>query len=176
MNNALAPSEVREKKLEEWLTEFSEPILRMCFAYLADRALAQDALQDTFVKVWRRMDSFEGQNACSAKTWIMRIAMNTCKDYKRSAWFRHMDLTKAVEELPEPSHNVPEESRALFIDIMRLPDSLKQVILLYYYHDMTMDEVGQALHLSRNTIQRRLQKAYALLRYSPEGSERYEAK
>ncbi|MEG2951456.1 MAG: sigma factor-like helix-turn-helix DNA-binding protein, partial [Clostridia bacterium] len=61
------------------------------------------------------------------------------------------------------------ESRALFQEVMRLPAKYKQVILLYYYHDMTMAETAKVLELSRATVQNRLQKAYALLRYEPEG-------
>ena len=175
MNIALVPGEVRERRLEAWLTEYGDAVLRMCFVYLADRALAEDALQDTFVKVWRNMDRFEGRNASTAKTWIMRIAMNTCKDYRRSAWLRHTDLTKAIEDLPLVFPDVVSESRALFLDVMRLPVKYKQVILLYYFHDMTMAEVGEALRLSRSAIQHRLKKAYALLRYEPEGSDFDEA-
>ena len=171
MNIASVPSEVREQKLEEWLTAYGDSVLRTCFVYLADRALAEDALQDTFVKVWRGMDSFEGRNASTVKTWIMRIAINTCKYYRRSAWFRHTDMSKSVEALPQVCHGMTEESRALFLEVMRLPAKYKQVILLYYFHDMTMAEAAEALGLSRSAVQHRLQKAYALLRFQPEGSE-----
>lgn len=58
MNIASVPSEVREQKLEEWLTAYGDSVLRTCFVYLADRALAEDALQDTFVKV------------CAVWTWF----------------------------------------------------------------------------------------------------------
>jgi len=171
MNIASVPSDIRESKLEAWLTEYGDAVLRMCYLYLADQALAEDAFQDTFVKVWRSMSNFEGRDGSSPKTWIMRIAINTCKDYKRTAWLRHVDRSKAIEDLPLTFHDVAEESRALFQDVMRLPNKLKQVVLLYYFHDMTMAETAKALGLSHSTVQNRLQKAYVLLRYEPEGSD-----
>ena len=100
MTDALVPGESRELRLEAWLTAYGDAVLRMCFIYLADRQLAEDALQDTFLKAWRRMDSCEARSGASAKTWIMRIAINTCKDYRRSAWFRHVDMEKAIEDIP----------------------------------------------------------------------------
>jgi len=85
MNIALVPSKVRKQRLEAWIAEYSDAVLRTCYIYLADMALAEDSLQDTFLKVWRNMDSFEGRNGSSVKTWIIRIAINTCKNYRTSA-------------------------------------------------------------------------------------------
>ena len=175
MNNPLVPREVQEQQLASWLTQYGDAVLHMCFIYLADRELAQDALQDTFIKVWRHIDSFQGRNGSSVKTWIMRIAINTCKDYKRSSWFRHTDMSKAIEDLPLTIQDVTSESRAIFLDVMALPTKYKQVILLYYFQGMTMAEVGDVLHLSRSTIQNRLKKAYALLRHLQEWDDFNEA-
>lgn len=168
MTIASVPGEGKERQLEAWLAEYGDAVLRMCYVYLEDRALAQDALQDTFVKVWRGMSSFEGGS--SPKTWIMRIAMNTCKDYKRTAWLRHVDRSKAIDELPLAFQDTSAESRSLFQDVMRLPDKCKQVILMYYFHHMTMAETAEALGTSRATVQNRLKQAYALLRCGQEGS------
>lgn len=46
----------------------------------------------------------------------MKIALNTCRDYKRTAWFRHIDMRTPIEELPEPVAPTPEISRELFMD------------------------------------------------------------
>lgn len=168
MNIALETSEVRRQRLEEWVREYSDMVLRTCYLYLADRALAEDAMQDTFVKVWRGMDRFEGRNGSSVKTWIIRIAINTCKNYQNSAWRRRVDKRKMVEELP--AARVSQESRAIFMDVMELPDKLRQVVILYYYHDMNMAEIGDILKISRSAVQHRLKKAHALLRKELEGS------
>ncbi len=174
MKNALVPSTKKEQTLEAWLTSYGEAVFRTCYVYLADRHLAEDALQDTFLKAWRHMDRFEGRNEASEKTWILRIAINTCKDYRRSAWFKHVDMAKAIEEMPLAAPDTTEESRALFMDVMRLPDKLKQVILLYYFHNLTMAQTAQALHISRQAVQYRLKKAYQMLGDLPERSVRDE--
>ena len=171
MNIALVPGEVRRQRLEEYISEYSDAVLRTCYIYLADMALAEDALQDTFLKVWRNMDSFEGRNGSSAKTWIIRIAINTCKNYRNSAWRRHVDTSRIIEELPPSITGVTDESRSLFLDVMQLPDKLKQVVVLYHYHGMNMAETGEILKISRSAVQKRLRKAYELLRIQIEGSD-----
>ena len=170
MNTETGPVKAPEARLDEWTALYGDAVLRTCFMYLSDRALAEDATQDTFIKVWRGVVRFEGRNDSSIKTWILRIAINTCKDYHRTAWFRHVDLSKALENLPPAIRDVTDESRTIFLDVMRLPLALKQVVLLYHFHDLTLAETAQILHVSRSAIQHRLRKAYALLRSEPERS------
>lgn len=173
-HRALVPSEDKESRLAAWIREYGDALLRTCFIILSDRVQAEDALQDTFLKVWRHMDRFEGREGSSVKTWITRIAINTCKDYRRTAWFRHVDRQTAIEDLPLAAPST-EESRDLFLDVMGLPDRLKQVILLYYFHDFTMAETAQVLGISRQAVQYRLKKAYQQLGQTPEGSDLDEA-
>ena len=169
MGNAAVPSAVREQRLEEWITKYGNAILRTCFICLSDAALAEDAMQDTFLKAWHSMGQFEGRNGCSEKTWLMRIAMNICHDYRRSKWFRYVDLSKTLEGIPMHLDAVLPEDRTLLLDILRLPAKCRQVILLYYYQEMTLQEVAQALGISRASVQRRLQKAQGLLKQTLTG-------
>ena len=171
MGIASERGEVRKIEFEQWMREYETAVLRACFLYLGDRALAEDAMQDTFIKVWRSMDRFERRNNCSVKSWIMRVAINTCKDYRRSAWFRRVDKSmQAGEALAAPS-GVERESRELYLDVLRLPDKYKRAVLLYYYHNMTMEEAARVLGISRPALSRRLKKACACLRCPPEGSD-----
>ncbi len=99
MENVAVPSVIREQRLEQWITQYADTIMRLCFVYLHDIGQAQDAVQETFLKAWKGMDQFERRNGCSEQTWLMRIAINVCRDYHRSRWFRHMDRSKTPEEL-----------------------------------------------------------------------------
>ena len=162
----------QEALLEQWMLAYENDVLRLCFLYLKDLALAQDATQDTFLKAWRNMRQFQGRGDCSARTWIMRIAINTCKDYRRSAWMKRVDARRALEDLPPALHPVTDAQRDLFLDVLALPEKYRQVILLYYYQDMSMEETAQSLGISRPAVARRLNKACELLRYDPEGGDK----
>lgn len=161
--------DTRANQLEQWMYEYENAILRMCTVYLADRAMAEDATQDTFMKVWRNMHKFQGRNSSSIKTWIMRIAINTCRDYRRSAWYRHIHEEKPLDDLLNALCPLPQEDRELFLDVMNLPDKEKQAVLLYYYQDMTMQEAAAVLGITAPALLRRLKKAYRLLSNNQEG-------
>ena len=93
MEFASVPSEIR---LKEWISRSSDDVLRTCFVLLSDQSLAEDAMQDTFTKAWKNKSQFEGRENASPKTWLMRIAVNTCKDYRRTQWLRHRSQTLSL--------------------------------------------------------------------------------
>ena len=96
MNAALCPTCSTEESFEQLVLEYQMPLKRMCYMYLHDMALAEDAVQETFLKVYRSLPQFSG--GCSARTWIMKIGVNTCRDMLRSAWFRHHDRRIVPED------------------------------------------------------------------------------
>lgn len=168
MLNTPIPDLDKEKQLEEWISRYSSAVLKLCFMYLGSTEMAKDAMQDTFVKVWKHMDQFQSRHELSAKAWIIKIAVNTCRDYQRTAWFRHIDMRQSIDELPEPIEPAAEISRDLFMDVMNLPAKYKQVILLHHFHNLNLSETSLALGISRTSVSKRLKKAYEQLRYEPE--------
>ena len=77
--------DLRREWLENAVARWEKPILHLCYAYLGDTALAEDAVQETFFKAWKHYDRFRGE--AEEKTWLMRIAMNHCKDQLKSSWY-----------------------------------------------------------------------------------------
>ena len=113
MERTEVPSIIREQKLSRWIEEYSDSILYTCFLYLSDQSQAEDATQDTWIKAWKHMSDFERQGIANEKAWLLRIAINTCKDYRRSAWFRHIDRKQALDELPPHLVSVEPKDHSL---------------------------------------------------------------
>lgn len=137
-------------------------LLRMCCVWLRDPQLAEDAVQETFLKAWEALPRFRG--TCSDRTWLTRIAVNTCRDIRRSGWRRHVDRRVTPEELPLAAEIPESEDGRLFRAVWALPDCLREVVLLYYYQDMNLTEVASALSVSASTVSRRLRAAAEELR------------
>ncbi len=97
----------RQEWLDDVITRWEKPMLRRCFAWLRDTAPAEDAVQETFFKAWKSYDRFRAES--TEKTWLTRIAINTCKDLLQSAWARNTDRSATPDSLPEGS--VPFEER-----------------------------------------------------------------
>lgn len=157
-----------EEQFEEWMHLYEHDVLRTCLLFLSDRGLAEDALQETFMKVWRNMGRYEARNQASVRTWILSIAINTCRDQRKSAWFRRRKEEQPVEEVLLPSPVVPQEAREMYMDVQHLPDRLKAAVVLHHYHRLTKKETAALLKISRAALDRRLHKAYAALGYARE--------
>ena len=138
------PTRNYEEILTDMVGQYQSALLNMCLICLKNRASAEDAVQETFIKAYRALPNFRGE--CSEKTWLMRIAINTCRDMTRTPWFRHTDRRVTPEE------------------ISSLPDRYRDVLLLYYYQDMKLEEVAAALNTSPATVSRRLKAAREKLR------------
>ena len=157
----------REERLNRMVIAYEKDLLRLCCAYLRDVELARDAVQETFLKAYRRMDRFEGK--ASEKTWLMRIAINTCKDTLRSGWLRHVDAAVTLEDLPLPVAPPSVEHIALTSAIMALPRNQMEVILLNCQQGRTIRETAQVLGITPPAVINRLKKARAALYDALEG-------
>ena len=118
MSSVKGPDEAQNPSFEDLVAQYQGSVLRMCFLYLCDKTLAEDAVQETFVKVYRGLNDFHSQS--SIKTWIMKIAIHTCYDMNHSGWFRHFDRRITPEMLPEaaaPDQTARSDSAVLLSGI-----------------------------------------------------------
>lgn len=162
-----------DERIEKMVIQYQTPLLRLCYAYLHDTELARDAVQETFIKAYRNMDKYREE--ASEKTWLSRIAINTCKDMNRSGWFRHVDRSVTPDMLPEPAKPVEPEDRELTMEIMRLPAKMREAALLCWLQGLTYNEAADALGISLQAIGNRLNRARKKLREAMERSEAYES-
>ena len=151
---------------KEGALEQLQYILHLCFAYLGDTALAEDAVQETFLKAWKHYDRFRGE--AEEKTWLMRIAMNTCKDQLKSGWFRNTDRSVTPDLLPEGSVPFEERDDTVTRAVMSLPPKEREVTLLRWYQGLSLEEMVQVMRVPRSTINYRLKKAKTMLQGSLE--------
>ena len=171
MSNVKGPDNApdRNQRLEQLVDRYQEQVMRMCFLYLCDKTLAEDAMQETFLKVYRALDTFRGE--ASEKTWIMRIAIRTCYDMNHSGWFRVFNRQVTPDMVPETAVPFKESDDELMNAVIRLPIRLREVILLYYYQHMNVNETAESLGISQSSVSGRLKRGRERLKAMMEGSE-----
>ena len=159
----------RDEAFVRLVEEHQASLLRTCYLCLGDRSLAEDAVQETFVKAYRSMASFRGE--CSQHTWLVKIAMNVCRDLRRTAWFRLTDRRVTPDMLPERAAAASSRDVELTEAVLHLPVRLRETVLMYYYHGMTVMEIAGALGVTQSSVSGRLQRARHKLRDALEGRE-----
>lgn len=160
---ALVPGVTDEEEMIRLIDSYSNTLLGMCSLILDDRDLAQDIVQETFVRAWRhRSHQHE-----SEKGWLIRVAVNLCHDYHRSRWWKHIEHRISTDEL---QILVPDSAQNEVLELVhQLPFREKEVIILFFWNNMSADEIAAATGTSRASVYRRLEKAKKHLRLELEG-------
>ena len=109
--NTLVPGKASETELCRMMDEYSSMLVGICAILLDDRDLAQDVVQETFIRVYKKMDSFRGARPESEKAWLTRIAVNLCRDEKRKSWFRLRERAKPIDMTAIPMEDATEGYR-----------------------------------------------------------------
>lgn len=156
-----------QEKLCQLIDTYERDLLHLCCVYLRDVSLAEDAVQEAFLKAYRHLSDFRGES--SEKTWLYSIAINVCRDMLRSRWFRMLDRRVDVDALSIPVEGISLVSIALMEEILRLPQRYREVIFLFYYEDMKLAEIAALLGSPVSTIGDRLRKARSMLRKALKG-------
>ncbi len=167
MSNAHNIANFDDYELERLMNTYGTCLLRMSYIYLKDSALAEDAVQETFIKAYKHISNISKLN--NEKAWLIRIAINTCKDIRRKTWFKMVDRNKNIDDLNLYSNYKTEFDDTVTSSVMALGAKYREVILLYYYQGMSIREISEVTGINESTINSRLNRARKQLEGHLEG-------
>ena len=163
---------------EKLISQYEKKIYALCLHLLKDPEEAYDAAQEVCIKVWRQLESFEGQAKFS--TWLYRIGTNQCLDLMRKNKKRSKDISlfqkdeESEEEWmfegPHEKEGVAEavEKKALQevvqLGIGELKEDYQVIITLRDIEDHSYEEIAEVLDLSLGTVKSRLARARQALK------------
>jgi RNA polymerase sigma-70 factor, ECF subfamily len=147
---------------------YQAKVYRLCCVLLRDRAQAEDAAQESLVRIWRALPRYDGR--ASLSTWIYTITRNRCL----TAIQRRRDLASLDEESEgaverelleeQPPEAEDTQAQALLRELVEaLPERYRRVLTLFYYEDRSVSEVGAMLGMAQGTVKTHLFRARALL-------------
>ena len=165
-----------ESALAELYDRIGGTAYGLAYRVLRDEALAEDAVQEAFLGLWRGAGSFIPERA-KASTWILTLVHRRAVDLVRREQRRR---TEPLEDAPEPSDGSAEEAAWLRFDrervqgaLAQLPDQQREAIELAYYGGYTQSELADRLGEPLGTIKSRMFAGLARLReLLDDGSER----
>ncbi|MGJ9457344.1 sigma-70 family RNA polymerase sigma factor [Oceanobacillus sp. CF4.6] len=145
---------------------YGNEIKRLIYTYVNSVAETDDITQEVFVIIYKKLDTF--QRKSSLKAWIYSIAINKCKDYLRSWQSRNKRLKDKmlqqvnqgkVEDTPEELIIKKNESNLILNQVLKLPIKYREVIILYYFKELSVKEISNSLHMKEVSIRTRLKRA-----------------
>ena len=152
-----------EQSLETLMRQYGNDVLRLAYLYVKEYHLAEDIFQDVFLKVNQNIANFRGES--TIKTWILRITVNTCKDYLKSAYYNRVQMLNEEQEqtlAAEDSYETIEKRQDLRYvrDILeQMPKKYKEVLWLLYFEEKTLKETACILGIREGTVKSRAFRA-----------------
>ncbi|MBU5442352.1 sigma-70 family RNA polymerase sigma factor [Paenibacillus sp. MSJ-34] len=146
------------------MVDYGNDVWNYAFFLTKQADLSDDISQDTFLKVYEKIHTYRGGS--SIKTWILSIVRNTVRDYWRSAWKKKVTLTEKLlgfgnHPSAEAEVLADTETKALWEIVLKLPLKLREVLVLYAHHQLSIGEIAALLQLSEGTVKSRLFRARA---------------
>lgn len=163
----------RDEWLEQMMNEYGASLKKLSYNYLKDWKRAEDVVQEVFITCYTQIDSFRGES--SFKTWLYRVTINKCKDILKSSAFKTrlidtylLSKVRAKENTPEKVLLQESEKSSLTQCVLALPIKYREVIIFFYFEELTIPEISQLLQINQNTVKTRLKRAKLLLKKSLE--------
>jgi RNA polymerase sigma-70 factor (ECF subfamily) len=144
---------------------YQRDVYRLCYRYVNNHDDANDMSQEVFLKAYRALARFRGESAFS--TWLYRIAVNTCLNYRSARRHPTAELSDALPDRGPGAGEVLERNetaRRVRHAVSRLPDRQRATLILKVYHDLTHEEVAGILGSSVGTVKANLFHALGNLR------------
>ena len=134
---------------------YTNLLYRLCYSILLVREDAEDAVQDVFLKYYRKQPTFADEN--HEKAWFIRVAVNHCKDILRRRKLREFIPLSEVEELLAEKEAEADDSGVLQA-LFELTDRYRIVMILHYLEGYPVKEVARLCGISQSAVKMRLSR------------------
>ena len=152
---------------EEVISRNSETVYRLAYSLVRTRSDADDIYQEVFLRYVRKNPVFD--SAEHEKAWFMRVTVNCCKNFWKSPWMQRRNAFEddVLEQGGLDNRMVSgnaDEDQFLIETVKQLPEKYRVVIHLFYYEELSVEEIGKITRSKASTVRTRLTRARRLLK------------
>ena len=148
------------------ITRYSNMIYKLALVQTKNKADADDVFQEVFLRYAKNKKPFNNEE--HRKAWLIRVTINCSRKLLYSAWFRH------TVPLNENLKFKTEEKNDAFYAVLELPLKYRRVIHLFYYNDLTINQIAEILNIKTSTVKSQLFRARQILKEKLKGDFDYE--
>ena len=150
--------------IEQVMDEYAEFLFRIAYYYVKDSQIAEDIVQDVFIKFYYANYEDKGE----LKAYLSKITANACKDYLKSWTYRKLKFSEKIFAKENVVHNDglihQEELNVLDKAILSLPLKQREAIVYYYLENLSVKKISEMLHCPESTVKSRIKSGKDLLK------------
>lgn len=155
--------------LRELMETYGDRLMKSARIITKDDELAQDVLQETFIKAYYKMALYKGES--KLYTWLYSIMLNQCRKKLRSAWLKKVILRERQDiSVNNTYENINVERIDVNHALYSLPEKYRKLALMFYYEDFTIKQICEATGQKEGTVKSSLNRLRTMLKqYLEEG-------
>ena len=159
--------------LESTFDDARGELLGTLFYLVGNMEDARDALQESFLKCWRKREQLS--NISNMRAFVFRVALNTGRDFRKTAWNRRREsiaedaVMVSTTKGPDAGLMQDEEVRTLRLAVLELRPEEQEIFLLRQNGEMTYEQIAESMSLPIGTVKTRMRSAIRQLRLSVGG-------
>lgn len=165
--NASLGSASHQDWIDDTIAKHADMVYRIAFTQMKNKADADDMFQEVFVRLCQATVRFESDE--HVKAWLIRVTINMCRKSFATAW--HRKVTGMPETPPDQLVHWDDTlgDQTLSTAVASLPQKYRTVIHLFYFEDMSIQDIAAALKSTTGTVKSQLSRARSLLKDKLEG-------
>ena len=147
-----------EKVFEQLVHKYEQAVFSTIYRYIGNRDDVEDLAQEIFLKVWRNAKKFKGKSKFS--TWLYRIVVNHCINYRRKHKYKHTSLDELTEKgiTPESLKVMPDWEQRRRVELVRkavneLPERQRMALVLSQFEGRSYREVAEIMKVSLSSVE-----------------------
>lgn len=153
---------------DELIDKYKDVVFRMVYLHIGDYHISEDITQEIFIKIYRNLSKYRGDGGIY--TWIYKIAINTIRTHANKE--KAVGNTLSIDYMGDASDDVWDEDRliegiqntCMISLIQKLPDKYKEVLILYYYQDIKVEDISSIVNEPPGTIKSKLHRGRNMLK------------
>ncbi|MFC5465967.1 sigma-70 family RNA polymerase sigma factor [Lederbergia graminis] len=167
----------KDALLHQIMMKYGTELKQIAYLYVNDRAECEDIIQEVFIAFYQHLDKF--RHEASYKTWLIRITINKCKDHHKRWSIKNLiykSEIRPVNASPSSENEFIQQqhSKEIIEQVASLSPKYKEVIILFYFQDLSMREISEVLNISINTVKSRLLRGKEALQQKLERRNKHE--
>lgn len=154
------------KRFKDVMLQYTTYLIRTAYYYVKDLQVAEDIVQEVFIKFYHNIDNYEERG--EMKAYLTRMTINQSKDYLKSWSYRKIQIRNKIisQSIKKDINELIRKDEQLIIGeaILDLPLKYREVLIYYYFNDMSVLEISTLLAVSKSTINARLRQGREILK------------
>ncbi len=147
-----------EKAFEQLVRKYEQAVFSTIYRYIGNRDDVEDLAQEIFLKIWRNAKKFKGKSKFS--TWLYRIVVNHCINYRRKHKYKHASLDEMTEKgiIPESLKVTPDWEQKRRVEFVRkavneLPERQRMALVLSQFEGRSYKEIAEIMKVSLSSVE-----------------------